>query len=71
MTLTKAGLAGALFAGIGLNTSEAKDRVDRFFEGMRAALEDGEAGRLSGFGHFGGRDKRQRPGRNPPPTLGA
>ena len=32
---------------------------------MRAALEGNESVKLSGFGNFDLRDKRQRPGRNP------
>ncbi|HYW91387.1 MAG TPA: integration host factor subunit alpha [Gammaproteobacteria bacterium] len=65
MALTKAELAEALFAEIGLNKREAKDLVDEFFGVMRAALEAGEEVKLSGFGKFGLRDQRERPGRNP------
>jgi len=65
MTLTKAELADLLFEQVGLNKREAKDMVEGFFEEIRAALEQGEAVRLSGFGNFLLRDKPQRPGRNP------
>ena len=65
MALTKAELAEALFAQLGLNKREAKDFVDLFFEDVRAALESGDQVKLSGFGNFELRDKNQRPGRNP------
>lgn len=64
MALTKAEMAAALFTEIGLNKREAHDFVDEFFETIRAVLESGEEVRLSGFGNFGLRDKRERPGRN-------
>src|SRR5947199_9248441 len=65
MTLTKAELAGVLFEQPSLNKREAKDRVERFFEEIRTALEDGHSVKLSGFGNFQLREKPQRPGRNP------
>ncbi|MAK79557.1 MAG: integration host factor subunit alpha [Marinovum sp.] len=39
--------------------------VELFFEEIRNALEANEQVKLSGFGNFDLRDKRQRPGRNP------
>jgi integration host factor subunit alpha len=65
VALTKAELAEALFAQLGLNKREAKEFVDLFFEDVRAALESGDQVKLSGFGNFELRDKNQRPGRNP------
>ncbi len=65
MTLTKAELADALFEEMGLNKREAKEFVDLFFEEMRRKLEAGEEVKLSGFGNFEVRSKKQRPGRNP------
>ena len=65
MTLTKAELADLLFEQLGLNKREAKDMVERFFEEIRQALEEGRSVKLSGFGNFDLRDKNQRPGRNP------
>lgn len=63
--LTKAELAENLFNHLGLNKREAKEIVEMFYEEIRLALERGEAVKLSGFGNFNLRDKRQRPGRNP------
>ena len=65
MTLTKAELADLLFETVGLNKREAKDMVESFFEEIRAALENGDSVKLSGFGNFQLRNKPQRPGRNP------
>lgn len=65
MALTKADLANSLFEEVGLNKREAKEFVDAWFETIRDALEAGENVKLSGFGNFQLRDKRQRPGRNP------
>jgi integration host factor subunit alpha len=65
MALTKADLAENLFQTLGLNKREAKEIVELFFEQIRFALERGEMVKLSGFGNFNLRDKRQRPGRNP------
>lgn len=65
MTITKADLANTLFEELGLNKREAKEFVELFFENIREALEEGRSVKLSGFGGFSVRDKRQRPGRNP------
>jgi integration host factor subunit alpha len=65
MSLTKADLAATLFDEVGLNKREAKEFVDAWFEAIREALESGDHVKLSGFGNFQLRDKRQRPGRNP------
>ena len=65
MTVTKAELANSLYEQVGLNKREAKEIVEIFFEKIREGLEEGKTVKLSGFGGFGLRDKRQRPGRNP------
>ncbi|MFT7389693.1 MAG: integration host factor subunit alpha [Candidatus Endobugula sp.] len=63
--LTKAELAEKLFEELGFNKREAKELVELFFEEIRNALESNEQVKLSGFGNFDLRDKKQRPGRNP------
>ena len=63
--LTKAEIAETLYEELGVNKREAKDLVDLFFEEIRVSLEANEEVKLSGFGNFELRDKRQRPGRNP------
>ena len=63
--LTKADIAEKLFEDLGLTKRDAKEIVEMFFEEIRQALETNEQVKLSGFGNFDLRDKRQRPGRNP------
>ena len=63
--LTKADMAERLFEDLGLNKREAKEMVDLFFDEIRHCLTHNEQVKLSGFGNFDLRDKRQRPGRNP------
>ena len=65
MSLTKAEIANRLFDEVGLNKREAKEFVDAYFETIKLALEGGENVKLSGFGNFQLRDKKERPGRNP------
>jgi integration host factor subunit alpha len=63
--LTKAEMAERLFEELGLNKREAKELVEQFFEEVRLSLESNEQVKISGFGNFDLRDKKQRPGRNP------
>lgn len=65
MALTKAEMAERLFDNLGLNKREAKEMVEGFFEEIRNSLADNNQVKLSGFGNFDLRDKKQRPGRNP------
>ena len=65
MALTKADMAESLFNELGLNKREARELVDMFYEELRASLAVGEQVKLSGFGNFDLRDKKERPGRNP------
>ena len=65
MALTKAALAEKLFEELGLNKREAKEIIENFFEEIRKALENNEQVKLSGFGNFDLRTKKERPGRNP------
>ncbi len=65
MALTKAEMAEKLFDELGLNKREAKEMVEMFFEKIRGSLEEGSQVKLSGFGNFDLREKKQRPGRNP------
>ncbi|MDT8429031.1 MAG: integration host factor subunit alpha [Pseudomonadales bacterium] len=63
--LTKAEMAERLFDELGVNKREAKELVEQFFEEIRLSLESNEQVKISGFGNFDLRDKKQRPGRNP------
>ncbi len=65
MSLTKVDMAESLFDKLGLNKREARELVDLYFEELRKCLAVGEPVKLSGFGNFALRDKKERPGRNP------
>ncbi len=65
MALTKADMAESLFNELGLNKREARELADLCFHQLVACLALGEPVKLSGFGNFGLRDKKERPGRNP------
>ena len=63
--LTKADFAEQLFDQLGLNKREAKEVVELFFEEISRSLEDNVQVKLSGFGNFELKEKKERPGRNP------
>ena len=64
--MTKAEIVQALYARVGgFSKKESADIVDLVFEMMKETLGRGEKIKVSGFGNFVLRDKRQRPGRNP------
>ncbi len=65
MALTRADMAESLFNAIGLNKKEARELVDLYFKELRKCLAVGEPVKLSGFGNFELRDKKERRGRNP------
>jgi len=65
MALTKADMAERLFEDLGLNKREAKEMVEGFYEEIRDSLANNKQVKLSGFGNFDLRDKKERPGRNP------
>src|SRR5687767_1468046 len=64
--MTKAEIVQALYTRVGgFSKKESADIVDLVFEMMKETLGHGEKIKISGFGNFVLRDKRQRPGRNP------
>lgn len=63
--LTKAELVEQLFNKLGINRKEGKEFVESFFDEIKKTLVSGESVKLSGFGNFTLRDKKERPGRNP------
>jgi integration host factor subunit alpha len=65
MALTKADLTVKLYEELQFSKRESKEIVEFFFEELRITLAAGESVRLSGFGKFDLREKKQRPGRNP------
>jgi integration host factor subunit alpha len=64
--MTKAEIVQALYTKVGgFSRKESADLVDLVFEMIKETLGRGEKIKVSGFGNFVLRDKRQRPGRNP------
>jgi integration host factor subunit alpha len=64
-TLTRADLAEAINRKMGLSRAESLDLVEAILAHMCGAMADGENVKISGFGTFVLRDKRERVGRNP------
>jgi|SRR5262245_47856466 integration host factor subunit alpha len=63
---TKFELVQAVYTKLGgFSKKEAADLVDLIFELMKETLGRGEIIKISGFGNFVLRDKRERQGRNP------
>ena len=64
--MTKAEIVHAVYTRLGgFSKKESSDLVDLVFETMKETLGRGEKIKISGFGNFVLRDKRQRQGRNP------
>ena len=64
-TLTRADLAETLNRKLGFSRSESLGLIEQVLDVMGQALERGENIKISGFGSFVLRDKRERIGRNP------
>lgn len=64
--MTKAEIVQALYDRLGgFSKKEATAAVDAVFDLVKETLGRGESVKISGFGKFTLRDKRQRTGRNP------
>lgn len=64
-TLTRADLSATVYRDLGLSLSESTQLVDAVLEEMIDALEKEDSLKLSSFGTFTIRRKKQRIGRNP------
>jgi integration host factor subunit alpha len=64
-TLTRADLADLITRKIGLSRAESSNMVESVLGHISDSLAMGENVKLSGFGTFVLRDKKQRIGRNP------
>lgn len=64
-TITRANLAEAIYAQVGLSRNESAALLEVVLERMSAALEAGEPVKISAFGSFVVRQKGRRVGRNP------
>jgi len=73
-TLTRADLTDALHEQVGLSRQDCASLVERTLDLVAEAMEKGAVVKLSGFGVFQVRAKRERMGRNPktgePATIG-
>jgi len=64
--MTKAEIIESVYDTVGgFSKKEAQDLVDVVFETMKETLAAGYKIKISGFGNFVVRDKRERPGLNP------
>ena len=74
-TLTRAGLADAVWREVGLSRAESERFVEAVIEAVSEGLAAGDAVKIPYFGSFVPRDKGPRPGRNPktgaPATIAA
>ena len=64
-TLTRADLAENIVEIFDVTKFEALDFVDDVLEEIGAALAEGDSVKISGFGSFTVREKKERSGRNP------
>jgi integration host factor subunit alpha len=64
-TLTRADLCEAVHEEVGLTRQDCAGLIERTLDLIAEALEGGGAVKLSGFGVFQVRSKRERMGRNP------
>jgi integration host factor subunit alpha len=64
-TLTRADLTEAVYRNVGLSRNESAELVETILEKITERLEQGETVKLSSFGTFSVRSKKQRIGRNP------
>ena len=64
--MTKDDIVNALTEELkGLPKKEAASIVELIFQTIKSTLESGEEVKLSGFGNFSTKSKRERTGRNP------
>ncbi|MEM6812405.1 MAG: integration host factor subunit alpha [Pseudomonadota bacterium] len=64
-TITRADLAEAVYAQVGLSRNESSDLVEQILDEMMDALASGDNVKISSFGSFTIREKGERIGRNP------
>jgi len=64
-TMTKADIVEEVYGKIGFTKKEASRLVELVFDSLKNKLENGEKVKISGFGNFVVRKKKERVGRNP------
>jgi integration host factor subunit alpha len=63
--MTKADIVERVSEGCGITKKDSIDMVEAVFNIIKSTLEAGEEIKISGFGKFDVRQKRERKGRNP------
>jgi integration host factor subunit alpha len=63
--MTKADIVEKVYQKIGFSKKESSELVEMVFDSLKKTLEAGEKVKISGFGNFVVRDKKERIGRNP------
>ena len=64
-TVTRAHLGEAVYQEVGLSRNESMDLLEMVIDFMGDALVRGKTVKVSSFGSFSSRQKKQRIGRNP------
>ena len=64
-TVTKADLVENVYEKIGFSKKEASELVELVFNSLKDTLQNGEKVKISGFGKFEVKQKKERVGRNP------
>jgi integration host factor subunit alpha len=64
-TTTRADLTEAVYRSLGISRNDSAVFVERILEEITGALERGETVKISSFGTFSVRSKKERMGRNP------
>lgn len=64
-TMTKADIVERVYEKIGFSKKEASELVELVFSQLKNVLVDGDKVKISGFGNFVVREKKERIGRNP------
>ena len=64
-TLTRADLTAALQQEIGMSANDCSHFVEEVLGNLETALVNGDDVKISNFGSFSIRQKKERPGRNP------
>jgi len=64
-TMTKADIVEHVYSKIGFSKKEASELVELVFGSLKDQLKSGEKVKISGFGNFLVRGKKERIGRNP------
>lgn len=64
-TLTKADIVEKVYEKIGFSKKEASELVEMVFHEIKSCLKKGDKVKISGFGNFVVKQKKERMGRNP------